>query len=81
MAPASTMLQALEAERLASVHMTARRFDAAHSSYVRAAVLWHGKADRAARYGETAISDGFRDEARKNEARANRALGFLMVPA
>jgi hypothetical protein len=72
------MLRALDAERLATAHMRAGRYDAAHHAYLQASIAWRDKADRAARYGETSIADTFLNEARKNEARGRRALSWLM---
>lgn len=61
-----TIAHCRHAESRALDHRRHGRLNDAKREYDNAATLWGIVADRAARYGETAISNMFRQEAEKN---------------
>lgn len=62
------------AESRAIDHSNHGRHAESMKEYGKAAELWMKKADYAARYGETAISDMFKQEAQRNIRRKNAAF-------
>jgi len=66
---AATIEQARAAESRAVDHRRHGRLIEAKREYDNAARIWTAVADRAARYGETAISSMYRQEAERNVRR------------
>lgn len=65
-------------ETRAAVAMESGDFGIALTQYEHAQAAWLAKADHAARYGETLLSDHFKSEAEKNAIRANRAYNRMV---